>query len=253
MGLNRTPVLTGALLFAAAGSVACGGGSQQLKMAMLQVQAMPPAQQEQASIAPPPPRFDPPPEDRFEPPPPPPPPVEEVSNSMVELRGERIEIREKVQFETWQSDLRGSSFRLLDQIADLLKRNSQVRKVEIQGHTSITKRNRERLQPLSQRRANAVRSYLIEQGVRPERLVARGYGYKRPIADNRTPEGREANRRVEFVILEQGSAGFSSARREPAVPAPPPPASSGGDLDDFEEEEDFDDDFEDDFEDDDDF
>ena len=132
----------------------------------------------------------------------------------------------------------------------MLKQNSQVRRVEIQGHTAITRRNRERLAPLSQKRADAVRDYLIERGIQPNRLVARGYGYKRPIADNGTAEGRAANRRVEFVILEQGAP--ASAGR---LSAPPPPARSAA-ADDLDDEEDFgDDDFDDeeDFSDEDDF
>lgn len=208
-----------------------------------------------------------------EPPPPPPPPIRETAPppaadfserveddpaaAMVQLRNERIEIRERVQFETWKSEISRSSFRILDQIATLLKRNPQVRKIEIQGHTSVTRRNRERLQPLSQRRANAVRAYLIRAGVEKDRLVARGYGYQNPIASNNTPEGRETNRRVEFVILEQRAV-------DPAPPPSgadfaPPPAQPGGsddggfgdndfgddgfdDFDDFEDDEDFDDD-----------
>jgi outer membrane protein OmpA-like peptidoglycan-associated protein len=52
---------------------------------------------------------------------------------------------------------------------------------------------------LSQQRAEAVRSYLVEQGVPPGMLVAKGYGDTRPVASNDTDEGRFRNRRIEFV------------------------------------------------------
>ncbi len=251
MALDRKPVLNGLLLAGVAGlAAACGGGAEQFKMGLLAVQAVPPAPPPPPSFAPPPRRaFDsPPPPPAFSPPPPPPARTQSASGD-VQLRGQRIEIRRKIQFQTWKSDLRRTSYALLDEIADVLKENTQVRRVEIQGHTAITRRNRERLGPLSQRRADAVRDYLIERGIQPNRLVARGYGYKRPIADNGTAEGRAANRRVEFVILEQG-APAGGGRLSAPPPPPPPPAADIGD-DDFGDDEDFDD--EEDFSDEDDF
>jgi OOP family OmpA-OmpF porin len=75
--------------------------------------------------------------------------------------------------------------------------------VEIGGHTDSkgkAKRNRR----LSRRRAAAVRSYLIQTGIQPDRLVIKGYGEENPVKDNTTRAGRKANRRVEFTILERG-------------------------------------------------
>ena len=72
-------------------------------------------------------------------------------------------------------------------------------------------------------RAESVRTYLIKKGVDPARLVSGGYGSTVPIADNKTKAGREANRRVEFHILDEGS------KTKPAQPdenkANQPPAS----------------------------
>ncbi|MEM7678967.1 MAG: OmpA family protein [Myxococcota bacterium] len=275
MAPTRTPVLGGLVLAGLACSVACGG-TEKFTMGRLAVQAMPPATSADSdSFSTPPSEPPPPPRTVRRAPPPPPPPVEPapvrddfdepdpVSSSVV-IRGERIEIREKVQFETWKADIRRGSFGLLDEISELLRRNRHVRKVEIQGHTARTVNRREQLRPLSQRRANAVRSYLIRKGIEPSRLVARGYGYKRPIADNTTPTGRSANRRVEFVILEQGVPPVGAAPADdfsspPPVSAPPPqpPASPPpSDLTDDFGDSDFadDDEFEDDeFDDDEDF
>ncbi len=72
--------------------------------------------------------------------------------------------------------------------------------IELGGHTDNTGR-REDKQQLSQNRANAVRNYLIDQGVDPRRLIARGYGMSDPIASNNTTTGRRKNRRVEFMVL----------------------------------------------------
>jgi outer membrane protein OmpA-like peptidoglycan-associated protein len=57
--------------------------------------------------------------------------------------------------------------------------------------------------------------WLVEHGIEPARLVARGYGQERPLADNATEEGRARNRRVEFHVLER-----SAAVQKPAGGAP---------------------------------
>jgi outer membrane protein OmpA-like peptidoglycan-associated protein len=70
--------------------------------------------------------------------------------------------------------------------------------MEIGGHTDNTG-DADRQLALSQQRADAVRAYLIQQGVPEAMLVAKGYGDARPIASNDTEEGRFRNRRVEFT------------------------------------------------------
>jgi outer membrane protein OmpA-like peptidoglycan-associated protein len=60
---------------------------------------------------------------------------------------------------------------------------------------------------LSQDRAEAVRQYLVGKGVPADRLIAAGYGEAQPISTNRTPEGRERNRRVEFVLVDRAAPG----------------------------------------------
>ncbi len=54
---------------------------------------------------------------------------------------------------------------------------------------------------LSNERANAIRNYLLKKGIKPDQLIAQGYGSLYPIADNRTPEGRAKNRRIEINLL----------------------------------------------------
>jgi outer membrane protein OmpA-like peptidoglycan-associated protein len=76
--------------------------------------------------------------------------------------------------------------------------------VRIEGHTDDKGNDKKNLK-LSQGRADAVRDYLVNAGIAGDRLQSQGFGETRPIADNKTKEGREANRRVEFVIVDQSS------------------------------------------------
>jgi len=73
--------------------------------------------------------------------------------------------------------------------------------VEVAGHTDSDGDEVYNLK-LSQRRAEAVRFYLLEAGVNAEQVTARGYGEYKPVADNLTAEGRAANRRVELRVLQ---------------------------------------------------
>ena len=104
---------------------------------------------------------------------------------------------EKIQFQPGSYSISSNSDFLLKMLA-VVARNCETT-IEIAGHTDSVgdgKSNRR----LSELRANAVRNYLISSGVEPSRLHARGYGDSRPIYDNSTPEGRNANRRIEFTV-----------------------------------------------------
>ncbi|MCX8112867.1 MAG: OmpA family protein [Bacteroidia bacterium] len=107
----------------------------------------------------------------------------------------------RIHFKPNSPQLEPSSYPILDQIADFLKANPQVR-LRIHGHTDIGDPDPRHNQRLSEERAINVRQYLIKKGIAPERLEAVGHGNTQPIADNRTPEGRAQNRRVEFEVIE---------------------------------------------------
>ncbi len=104
-----------------------------------------------------------------------------------------------VTFETSKAIIRPSSFAKLDEVAEALKANPDVR-VEISGHTDNFGSDAANLR-LSQARAEAVRRYFIDKGVAADRMEARGYGESRPVTTNDTVEGRAENRRVEMSRL----------------------------------------------------
>lgn len=84
----------------------------------------------------------------------------------------------------------------LDQWADYFRQNPQVT-AEIDGYADSIGSTTYNL-TLSERRAQAVKNYLIKKGVEPQRFVARGFGESKPVAPNTTYEGRQKNRRVEL-------------------------------------------------------
>jgi OOP family OmpA-OmpF porin len=104
-----------------------------------------------------------------------------------------------VNFATNSDVLTAQSRPLLDQVASGLKQHPQM-KVELQGFTDSTGSAAYNLK-LSQRHAEAVRAYLISQGVAAGQLLARGYGEANPAASNATAAGRLSNRRVVMHVL----------------------------------------------------
>ncbi|HSM93228.1 MAG TPA: OmpA family protein [Anaeromyxobacteraceae bacterium] len=119
--------------------------------------------------------------------------------AQVNVETGKIEIKEKVYFDVGKATIQARSNALLDDVAALLVASKGIALVEVQGHTDNTgaaEFNRK----LSQDRADAVKSYLVGKGVDAGRLEAKGYGPDQPAQPNTTAAGREANRRVEFVI-----------------------------------------------------
>ncbi len=174
------PVLAAALV----GLSACGGTTQFAGAQPFQISGTPPPPPPAVVKAPPPPE---------EPKPPP----------RVELRDNKIVFNEKIQFEVNKAVIKEESFSLLHDIAEVIKKNPQVKKISIEGHASSegdAKKNKK----LSDDRAKSVMDHLTKkESVDAGRMAAKGWGIEKPIAPNDDEAGREKNRRVEFLVIEQ--------------------------------------------------
>jgi len=104
----------------------------------------------------------------------------------------------KIFFATKSDVIVTASYSALDQVVAVLKANTTL-KLFIEGHSDNVGTPAFNL-TLSQKRADAVRNYLIKKGIDASRLQAKGYGMERPVADNSTEAGKAANRRVELKL-----------------------------------------------------
>jgi OmpA-OmpF porin, OOP family len=116
------------------------------------------------------------------------------------VRKGKIEILDKIYFETDKADIKPVSFPLLDAIAATIKGNPQLQLIEIQGHADERASDDYNLQ-LTEARSQSVRKALEERGVEPERLRARGYGESKPLCTQHNETCWSQNRRVEFIII----------------------------------------------------
>lgn len=119
------------------------------------------------------------------------------------IKGKKI-IVSGIHFELGKAIIKEESKPILAKVVNILKSYSRMR-IRIEGHTDSLASDEYNNQ-LSQKRAEAVKTYLVETGIAKDRLVAIGKGEKEPVADNSTKEGRAKNRRIEFVILEGAPA-----------------------------------------------
>lgn len=133
-----------------------------------------------------------------EPPPPPPPP----KPKRVEVTADKIVIKEKIQFDVDKATIKPESHSLLNEIVSVIKENKQIRRLSIEGHTDSDGSDRYN-QKLSDNRSASVKKYLVDHGIDEGMLDSKGHGESKPIASNDTEEGKEKNRRVEFLITAQ--------------------------------------------------
>ncbi len=107
-----------------------------------------------------------------------------------------------VLFATGKADLSSDALRSVDKLADFLKKNPN-RNVLIEGHTDSVGSDEFNL-TLSEKRADSVKESLTSRAISEERITTKGYGKKYPVASNDTTAGRQQNRRVEVIILNEG-------------------------------------------------
>ena len=105
----------------------------------------------------------------------------------------------EILFDSSSYKLKKDYLKKLDEIAHILKKYENF-PIRIDGHTD-NKGSDQFNEKLSNNRAKAVLDYLTKKGIDTNKISAKGWGYKKPIADNKTEEGRQKNRRVEIIIL----------------------------------------------------
>ena len=110
---------------------------------------------------------------------------------------------DNVYFDSNKADIKPESINALNLLVDAMKDDVRM-KIEIAGHTD-DKGDKNWNLKLSQMRADAVKNYLTSRGINPNRIISKGYGQYKPIADNSTPEGRNKNRRTEVKTIERSS------------------------------------------------
>jgi outer membrane protein OmpA-like peptidoglycan-associated protein len=103
-----------------------------------------------------------------------------------------------VLFDTGKSTLRAGAREKLAKVSGIIQSHPGL-KLEIEGHTDSVGGD-EYNQQLSEKRADAVRDYLVQQGIPADSITAKGYGKSRPVVSNTTAEGKQRNRRVEMVV-----------------------------------------------------
>ena len=109
-----------------------------------------------------------------------------------------VEFAKNIGFESGKATLTQDSYQYLDQLVQIMKDDANCW-VKLDGHTDNTGSDKIN-QKLSQDRVDAIKYYLVDNGINPNRIIARGHGPSKPIADNKTAEGRAQNRRVEINL-----------------------------------------------------
>jgi outer membrane protein OmpA-like peptidoglycan-associated protein len=116
-----------------------------------------------------------------------------------EARGMVITLSGGVLFQSGKSDLLPTAQLKLNDVANALTQQDPDSKIVVEGHTDSQGSSASN-QTLSERRAQAVRDYLVSRGIAADRVTSQGFGPARGIADNTSAEGRANNRRVEIVV-----------------------------------------------------
>lgn len=132
-----------------------------------------------------------------------------------------------VLFDVNQATLRPAARVRLAKVAGIIEAYPDL-KLQIEGYTDSTG-SQEYNEQLSERRAAAVRDFLVSQGVNLNNVTAQGFGPENPVASNSTPQGRQENRRVDLVVSGQSIAAQNrpAGETQSGAPAMATPSSSG--------------------------
>lgn len=117
--------------------------------------------------------------------------------------GEQLTLPEQIEFEFNEARIKQTPKTLasLEQLADTMKKNPKITKLRVEGHTDNVGKEKLNLK-LSKARADAVAKWLAQHEVAESRIVTFGFGAKRPVVANDTPDHRAQNRRTEYYVDE---------------------------------------------------
>ena len=136
----------------------------------------------------------------------------------------RLLVSQRIYFDYDSDTIRDVSFPVLDEVAAAIRRNADIARLRVEGHTDQAGTPEYNLD-LSFRRARAVVEYLTAHGVSRERLEFQGFGQQRPVAELNSPDAASLNRRVEFTIVQQRNE--SAPATAPTTPEAQPERHGG--------------------------
>jgi outer membrane protein OmpA-like peptidoglycan-associated protein len=137
----------------------------------------------------------------------------------VVLTAKEIVFNDTIEFELGKAKLLPSSDEIIDAVFTILRDNTDIQLIEVQGHTDDqgpAAMNR----VLSQRRAGAVSEVLVKKGIDAKRIVSKGYGPDKPLVNEKTEAARAKNRRVQFLILKRDAAKIEAVSAPTSALAP---------------------------------
>src|SRR6185436_2417883 len=137
------------------------------------------------------------------------------------VENNQIIITQQVKFRTGSDKILPESDTILEAVQKIMEEHSEIKKVRIEGHTD-NRGGKAYNDNLSRKRAAAVVKWLVGHGIDKSRLTSQGFGFSRPIATNKTEEGRQENRRVELHIVDPPPADSGTPPPAPLAPTPAP-------------------------------
>jgi len=134
-------------------------------------------------------------------------PAPEPPKSAVTMKDGRLSVPGNIVYETGKAVIKPESEPTLNALKDYMTQNANFTRIRIEGHTDNAGKADANLK-LSKDRALSVVQWLADHGINKDRCLAVGFGDKKPIADNKTDDGKAQNRRTEFHIAEIGGKPF---------------------------------------------
>ncbi|MBI3195072.1 MAG: OmpA family protein, partial [Ignavibacteriae bacterium] len=124
-------------------------------------------------------------------------PKDDIPKETIKIEMGQSLVLEGIIFQTASAEISPESESILEKVYNTFTENPEL-EVEIQGHTDNVGGKTKNLK-LSEQRAESVKTYLVNKGIAAGRITTKGFGSKNPLADNKTEEGRQKNRRIEFL------------------------------------------------------